>query len=127
MGANPYLKYQKVQVETADKGKLLIMLYDGALKFLKASRAAIEENKIEKANHNLLRCQDIIAEMMASLDLEAGEVAKNLFVLYEYLLYLLVQANIKKDKNILSQVEKMLLELKETWLNILSPRTGIPT
>jgi flagellar protein FliS len=121
MGANPYLKYQKVQVETADKGKLIILLYDGALKFLKFSRLAIEEDDLEGANNNLLRCQDIITELITSLNPEAGEVAKNLFSIYDYLLYLLIQANIKKDQDSIDQVEKMLLELKETWLNILAP------
>lgn len=115
MGVNPYAQYQKTQVETADQGKLLLMLYDGALRFLGRARLALQENNGEVANNNLVRTQEIIAELMASLDLEAGDVAGSLFRLYEYMHYLLVQANLKKEDGQLQYVEDMLLELKEAW------------
>lgn len=119
MGTNPYAKYRKTQIETADQGKLLLMLYDGALRFLGHARQALLEKDLEGANNKLVRVQDIVAELMASLDLEAGEVAVSLFRLYEYMHYLLVQANIKKDVGPLDQVESMLAELRDTWKEVL--------
>lgn len=119
MALNPYAQYQRTQVETADQGKLLLMLYDGALRFLGRSRSALQENNGEEANNNLVRVQEILAELMASLDLETGDVALSLFRLYEYMHYQLVQANIKKEAVLLDQVEAMLLELKEAWSSAL--------
>lgn len=124
MGTNPYAKYRKTQIETADQGKLLLMLYDGALRFLGHARQALLEKDLETANNKLVRVQDIVAELMASLDLEAGEVAVSLFRLYEYMHYLLVQANIKKDVGPLDQVESMLAELKDTWKEVLGLAKG---
>ncbi len=119
MGVNPYALYQRTQVETADQGKLLLMLYEGALRFLGQARIALQENNGEEANNSLVRAQEIIAELMASLDLEAGDVAVSLFRLYEYMHYQMVQANIKKEAPLLDQVEAMLIELKEAWSNAL--------
>ncbi len=124
LGANPYTQYQKTQVETADQGKLLFMLYEGALRFLGRARKSLQEGNGEEANNNLVRAQEIIAELMASLDLEAGDVAVSLFRLYEYMHYQLVQANIKKEITLLDQVETMLLELKETWYSALGGGNG---
>ena len=119
MGINPYAQYQKTQIETADHGKLLLMLYDGALRFLGRAGKALEDKDMEKASQNLLRVQDIVAELMASLDLDSGEIAVSLFRLYEYLYYLLVQANMKKEAELLPQVENMLLELRNTWQQVV--------
>lgn len=125
MGINPYTQYQRTQIETADQGKLLLMLYEGALRFLGRARKALQDEDPEASNNNLVRVQDIVAELMASLDLEAGEVAASLFRLYEYMHYLLVQANIQKDAGPLDQVENMLVELKEAWKEALgSGETG---
>lgn len=115
MAANPYAQYQKNQVETADQGKLILMLYEGAVRFLEGSRKALQEGELQKAHHNLVCAQDILAELMSSLDLEAGDVAVSLFRLYDYMHNLLVQANVKKDAEPLEQVEKMLLELRDAW------------
>ena len=119
MGVTPYAQYQRTQVETADQGKLLLMLYEGALRFVGRARNALQEKNGEAANNNLVRSQEIVAELMASLDLEAGDVAVSLFRLYEYMHYLLVQANINKDETALDQVEAMLGELKEAWSSAL--------
>lgn len=121
MAANPYAQYQKTQIETADQGKLLIMLYEGALRYLGQSRTSLEEEKLEEANNNLVRVQEIIAELMSSLDLEVGAVAVSLFRIYEYMHYLLVEANINKSTEPLDQVEKMLLELRNAWKEALYP------
>lgn len=116
ISANPYSNYRQSHVETADQTELLVMMYNGALKFLRQGRQAIGDKNIENTNYFLGRVQDIIAELMGSLDLEnGGEVAKNLFNIYEYMHHRLVQANIKKDAALLVDVEKMLASLKQAW------------
>lgn len=115
VSANPYSNYRQSHVETADPAELIVMMYNGALKFLRKGKKAIENKNIEEANAMLGRVQDIIAELMTSLDLESGELAGNLFNIYEYMHYLLMQANVKKDAALLDQVESMLIPLKQAW------------
>ncbi|NMB41468.1 MAG: flagellar export chaperone FliS [Firmicutes bacterium] len=123
MGANPYMQYQKVQVETADQGRLLLMLYEGALRFLRRARKFLHDKNMEEAHNNLLRVEDIVFELMASLDLEkGGEVASALFGLYDYMYHLLLEANLKKDPQPLDQVEEMLEELGGTWKEALGEK-----
>ena len=120
MSANPYAQYQRVGVETADRGRLLLMLYEGALRFLRRARKSLYDRDLEGANNNLLRAEDIVSELMASLDLEnGGKIADGLFRLYDYMYRLLLEANLKKDPQPLDQVEKMLEELRDTWKEAL--------
>lgn len=119
MGNNPYAQYQKIQIETADQGKLLLMLYRGALRFLNSAKTALLEGDMESVNRNLLRAEDIITELISALNLEAGEVAGRLLQLYDYIHHLLVQGNIKKEVQFLEQAETLLFELSETWKEAL--------
>ena len=120
MLANPYQKYQQSQVETSSPAKLLLMLYDGALKSIQGAKVGMMEKDFEKANDHMTRAQDIIFELMNSLNMEQGEVAENLFLLYDYMIQQLVQSNIHKDPQILSQVESLLKDLRETWKEAIS-------
>lgn len=122
MGVNPYAQYQKIQVETADQGKLLLMLYAGALRFLGSAKKSLGEGDLESVNHSLLRVQDIVTELMSALNLEAGEVAGGLLQLYDYIHYLLVQGNVKKEVQFLDQAEALLLELQDSWKEILGEK-----
>jgi len=118
---NPYQAYRKNQVETATREELLLMLYRGALGFLDKAKKAIGEQDISGSHHNLIRSQKIIAELMSSVDLEnGGEVARNLFNLYEYMHRQLVQANIDKDTAPVEEVENMLYSLLEAWQEALN-------
>ena len=112
---DPYQNYRQVQVETADQGTLLLMLYSGALKFLGQARRAMEADKIEETNRLLGRVQDILCELMSSLNPELPDISGPLFQLYEYMHHLLVQANIKKDAGLIIEVEKQLTALLEAW------------
>lgn len=114
---NPYLKqYQKNQIETASPGQVLIMLYDGAIQFLIKAQAALEEKKYEKFYNSIVSCQRIILEFMDTLDMElGGELATNLYKLYEYLYNALDTVNIKKDMKKMDEVLKHLKALRETW------------
>lgn len=114
---NPYLKqYRQTQMDTTPKEQILLMLYDGAVRFLHLAKEGFAEKNIEKIHNNLVKVQNIITEFEASLDMQAGgDFAKNLFALYEFLSRQLVQANIKKDEAALDIVIKHVTELRDTW------------
>jgi flagellar secretion chaperone FliS len=117
---NPYAKqagaYKQNQVETASPEEILIMLYDGAIRFLLVAKKAHAAGEIEKRHKNVLNAQHIIQEFMNSLDMEiGGEMAANLFRLYEYLNYRLIQFTVKKDVAMLDEVLDHLRSLKSTW------------
>lgn len=114
---NPYLKqYQQTQVQTASPEKILIMLYDGAIQFLNKAKAGMENKNIEETHNNIIKAQRIISEFMNTLDRDnGGEIAQNLFKLYEYLNYRLIQSNVKKDITGIDEVLRHLKELKSTW------------
>lgn len=114
--ANQAKQYKEQQIQTASQEELLILLYEGAIRFLSLAKNGHQENNIEKYHNNLLKSQRIVSEFMSSLDVEGGgEMALNLFNLYEYLHYRLVQANIKKDVTMVDEVQTHLRELKKTW------------
>lgn len=91
------------------------MLFDGAIRFARQSQDHMASGKLEEASAKLIRTQDIINELILSLDLSVGEIAQNLQQLYVYIHDLLVQANIKKDPAIVDSALGMLVELRDTW------------
>ncbi len=111
--------YQETAVLTQDKGKLIVMLYEGAIKFLKLSQKDIEEGNYELKNTNINKAWDIINELNASLDMEAGgEISENLRKLYSFMLTHLSSANFKNDSQTVQEVIDMLSELKVGWETI---------
>lgn len=111
--------YQTNQVTTAPQKKLIIMLYDGAIKNLNLAKMAMEKKDIEKTSNYLIKAQNIISEFMNTLNFDqGGDIAKNLYALYDYMYQTLVRANIDKDVNKLEEVKKYLEELRETWMQI---------
>lgn len=114
---NPYLKqYQQTQVQTSSPEKILIMLYDGAIQFLNKARVAIQNKNIQESHNNIIGAQKIIAEFMNTLDMKkGGEFSQNLYNLYEYMHYKLVQANMTKDIAKVDEVLVFLKDLKQTW------------
>jgi flagellar protein FliS len=121
MKKNPGVKdYQSMQILSAKPEKLILMLYDGAIRFIQQGIKAMEENKIELSHNNLLRSQNIMVELMASLNFEkGGELAVNLFRIYEFMHYTLVQANVKKEAEPLARVAEQLKMLRESWSQAL--------
>lgn len=111
---NPYEVYQKNQVSTAKPEELTLMLYNGGIKFLQQSKMAIESKDFAKANSLIMKTQDIITELMVTLNREY-EISESLFNLYEYMKQRLVEANMKKDIEILDEVIGMIQELRTTW------------
>lgn len=112
---SPYQKYQQAQAQTASKPKLLIMLYDGAIRFTKAGIEGIESRHYDVANNNLCKAQAIIHELISSLNFDY-EISKELLRLYEYFLHCLIQSNIQKNSSLAHEVLGYLIELRETWI-----------
>lgn len=120
MSVAAHKQYKQVQVKTASNEKLIIMLYQGCIKFLRIAKKSINENDMEKANSYLKRSQDIINELRYTLDMEkGGEIADNLYQLYSFMYSELVTANIKKEVKPINNVEEMMLDLLETWKEII--------
>lgn len=113
-------QYQEQQIITASKEQLLIMLYDGAIRFAKTAKKAILVQDYEKSNHFLIKTQRIITEFMGSLDLKNGnDTTQQLFLLYEYLHHQLVQANIQKNTDLVDDVLEHLVDLRKTWVTAI--------
>lgn len=120
--ANPVSAYKETSVRTASGGKIIIMLYDEAIKQLDSAAALLEsETKaLDQVNNAILKAQDIITELMVSLDFEkGGEIAPKLFSLYRYFNDRLMEANIQKDRAPIVSVRTLLIELRDAWAQIL--------
>lgn len=116
-----YQQYKEVQVKTANNGKLVLMLYQGIIKFLRLAKKHIGDANMAGANENLIKAQNIINELSANLDREkGGEIAQNLYNLYQFMNRNLIQANIKKEIEPIEIVEEMMIELLETWKQIVN-------
>ena len=114
---NQYVKqYQKLNIETASREQILIMLYDAAIQFLNKAKIAMRNKDIEASNNNIISAENIIQEFINSLDREvAPQLAENLISLYDYFLRRLVYANIKHKVEPIDEVLKYLKSLKATW------------
>jgi flagellar secretion chaperone FliS len=120
MIANPYQQYQESTLETASQGKLLLMLYDGAIRFLTQASTAMETKNWQDSHNFILRAEDVITELMACLRMDVGgEIAYNLYRLYEYMNWRLIQANIKRDAGMVLEVQNRLRELREAWVEAI--------
>ena len=114
-----YGAYERTNVETADQRQLILMLYDGAIRFMRKGIARIEGNDIEAAHNYLVRSRDILAELLTTLKPEkAGEVGMNLKRLYVYIFNRLVEANLTKDKEMVAECVKLMSTLREGWAQV---------
>jgi flagellar protein FliS len=113
---NPYDQYKRMQVETASQGRLILMLYDGALKNLRNAQICITNKDMNGSHRLLMKTQDIIKELNYTLNMNAGgDIAVNLRNLYTYMLQRLVEANVNKDSEKIEEVIDLLSTLKEAW------------
>lgn len=117
MQGGTYSAYKKVDVETASQGKLIVLLFNGAIQRSEEARRLmlIEPLDITAIHNNLIRAQDIISELRTALDMTAGEIAENLDRSYEYFYHLLVQANLKKDPALIVEAVELMTILRDTW------------
>ena len=115
---NPYKAYQQNSVTTASPGELTLMLYNGCIKFIGKAITAIEGNNISERNTNIQKAQNIIRELMVTLNMDM-EVSKNMMVLYDYVLDRLTHANIKNDVQALNDAETLVTEFRDTWKQVI--------
>jgi flagellar protein FliS len=118
---NFYLnQYQQNHVQTASKEQILIMLYDGAVRFIRQAREGIESEDLKAKLEGIGRAVNILTELSNTLDFEVGgEIAENLDALYSYMSRELIMANARNDLAPLQIVEDMLLDLKDGWLQAI--------
>lgn len=124
MTNSPYQIYKQASVQTAGPEQLIIMLYDGAIRFIKAGISGVQTGNFEHANNNFQKCQSIINELIASLNMDFP-VSKELIAIYEYMLHLTIQANIKKEVSSAEEVLGYLEELRETWKDVIKSSPSI--
>ncbi|WP_408892918.1 flagellar export chaperone FliS [Paenibacillus taichungensis] len=122
MITSPYEKYRQSAVQTAPS-QLLIMLYDGSIRFVKGGIEGIKEQDVQKSNEYFKKAQDIVSELRVSLDY-SYDISHNLSSLYEYVNYLLVEANIKKIVQPAEEALGYLVDLRETWSQAAKLTTG---
>ena len=121
MTTDPLRAYRNTQVKTASQGQLIVMLYDEGLKQLKIAEKELksEQTRLDLVHNAIVKSQDIITELMASLDFEkGGDIAQNLFHLYMYFNQRLVDSNLSKDSSGILEVHDMMADLREAWASI---------
>lgn len=111
---NPYQAYENNQVLYAKGEELTLLLYKGAIKFIEQAKLAIEKNDLPRANDRIIRAQNIISELMVTLNMDI-EISKSLLLLYDYVKQRLIESNMKKEVQTLNEVQAMLVELLGTW------------
>lgn len=110
--------YKQNSINTASPAELTMMLYNGAIKFMNLGKIAMEEEKIQERNNNLIRAQDIIGELRASLN-EDFEISKELDILYDFVLDRLVEANINNDMKSLDEALEITQNMREAWKEVM--------
>ena len=115
---NAYSAYANNRINTASPAELTLMLYDGAIKFCNIAGDAIDNADIQKAHTNIIKAQRIIDYLRQTLDMKYA-VAQDFENIYSYLSRRLVEANIKKDKEILDEVNEHLHSVRDNWKEVM--------
>ncbi len=113
-----YSQYNNSKILTASPAELTLMLYEGAIKFCNIAIVAVEQKDVPKAHTNIVKTQRIIDYLRQTLDMKY-QVAQDFENIYVYLSQRLVEANIKKDKNILEEVNGHLRSVRDTWKEVM--------
>ena len=124
---NPYDVYKNNNVFTASKEELTLMLYDGALRFCNKAEVYLEKGEYDKASEMFIKVQNIIQEFQLTLN-RKYEISGQLATLYDYLYHRTIEANTKKDLEILAEVREHLRSMRDTWKEAIkqSRMTGKP-
>lgn len=116
-------QYKSNEISTVSQGKLIVMLYDGAIRFLNIALENNTPRKYDVVNNHILKAGEIVTELMLALNLEqGGEVANNLLGIYVYIKKRLLEANMKKDSEIIQEIIKYMEDLKSAWEEIEKKR-----
>ena len=113
-----YEAYRKTQIQTADQGSLILMCYEGAIKFLKKAKQSLEKDERENWATFLGKAQNVLWELTNSLNFDAGEIAYNLDSLYNYMIRRIVDAEFHTNIDAVDEVIAYLEDLRETWTKI---------
>jgi len=114
----PHQAYQNNAVNTATGAELTLMLYNGCIKFIKQAKKNIAENLIEQKNTNIQKAQNIVRELMITLDPKV-EMSKQFLPLYEFMLQRLTEANIQNSEAALDDVMELAVEFRDTWKQVI--------
>lgn len=114
MVKNAAQAYASRKVETASPAELVLMLYDGAIKFCNLAMDGIEKKDYEKANTNIQKARNIIVELQTTLD-HRYEIAKDFEIVYDYIFNKLIDANMKKDPDILNEALSEIRDMRDNW------------
>ena len=118
---NPLNAYRETHIKTASQGKLIVMLYEEAARQMEEALKMLssEAPKLDAVNNSIIKAQDIITELMVSLDFDkGGEIADNLYSLYIFFNKQLMQANVQKDPELIKPILEMMKDLKEAWVQV---------
>ncbi len=115
---NAYFQYQENIINTSRSEELVLMLYNGLVKFIMQAQKHLEEKDIQSAHEKILKAQNIVKHLKDTLDMKY-EVSINLDLMYEYMYNRLIKANIKKDKKILDEMLGFAKEFRDTWSNAM--------
>ncbi len=111
--------YQRTNVETASQGKLIVMLFSRAVQCVEEAKRGLEPLDVMRVHKALIKAQDIVAELRASLNIEAGgDIARNLDRTYEYIHHRLITANIKKEVDAMDECIDHLVGFRDTWQEV---------
>lgn len=119
--------YKETHIKTASGGKLILMIYDEAIRQLNIAMEALENSsyKLDDVSNSIIKTQDLITELIVSLDFDkGGEIASSLFSLYMFFNQQLMEANINKDVELLEKVRVYLEDLRSAWTEIVG-KAGI--
>ena len=111
-------QYKQDSIFTATPEELTLMLYNGAIKFIKQAEFYMDQGSLDKSNESSQRAQSIIRELMSTLDMKYA-ISNNLMNLYTFFLQRLIEANTKKDKVIFLEVKNFVEELRDTWMEAM--------
>ena len=127
MYCNGIQSYRKTDISTSDPVKLVIMCYEGAIDSLKLAKEKVKEKDYEKKTKAIIKAQEIIDELLCSLDLERGStIASNLSGLYNYMLRRIVYGDVNRDMSAIDEVIGMLNELLSAWREVaLKPESEV--
>ena len=113
-----YAQYKNSKVLTASPAELTLMLYDGAIKFCNIAKDAIDSKDVQKAHENIIKAQKIIDYLRQTLDMKYP-VAQDFENIYSYLSQRLIEANVKKDKEILEEMLTHLRSVRDNWKEVM--------
>ncbi len=118
---NPYARpqaYRESSVMTASPEQLVVMLYDGALRFLRQTEAAFGEEAYQHGGERMARAEAIIDELLATLDMDVGELAQRLQAIYVFCKKQLIDARLERDAGKVRSVIRLLDDLRDAWAQL---------